>query len=177
MKSSDDTIESVKPTEEGLPSDDRTIDIEIRKRKIILKKVGLTTEEVIPREDEESKTLVETIEEIVDKPIEEKSEIIQTIPSDDTIESVKPTEGLPSDDISKDISVKKRKIKSKKGGVISEEIIPQEEDESKTLVETTEEIVEKPIEEKTELKPIDDTIESVKPTEEGLPSDDWSNRH
>ena len=86
LKTSDDNIENVKSTEEGLPSDDRAIDIGVKKRKIILKKVGLTTEEVIPREDEESKTLVETIEEIVEKPIEEKKELK---PSDDTIESVK----------------------------------------------------------------------------------------
>ena len=132
----------------------------------------LTSEEVIPREDDEIKTLVETIKEIVDKPIVGKAEIIQTIPSDETVESVKPTEGLPSDDISTDISVKKRKIKSKKVGVTSEEIIPREEDESETLVETIEEIVYKPLEEQTELKPSDDTIESVKSTEEGLPSDD-----
>ena len=89
-----------------------------KRGKSILRKVGLTTEEVIPREDDESKTLVQTIEEIGDKPLVRKTEIIQTIPSDDTIESVKPTEeGLPSDDISTDISVKKRKIKSKKVGV------------------------------------------------------------
>ena len=170
--SSDDNIESVKPTEEGVPSDDRTIDIEIRKRKIILKKVGLTTEEVIPREDDESKTLVKTMEEIVDKPLEGKTELK---PSDDTIESVKSTEeGLPSDDISTDISVKKRKIKSKKVGLTTEEVIPREDDESKTMVKTIEEIVDKPLEEKTELKPSDDTTESVKSTEEGVPSDDRS---
>ena len=62
----------------------------------------------------------------------------------------KPTEeGLPSDDISTDISVKKRKIKSKKGGLTTEEIIPRKEDESKTLVEKIEEIGAKPLEEKT----------------------------
>ena len=55
-----------------------------------MKKGGLTPGEVIPREDDESKTLIETIEEIGDKPLEEKNEIIQTISSDDTIESVKP---------------------------------------------------------------------------------------
>ena len=160
----------MKPTEEGLPSDDRSIDIEVKKRKIILKKVGLTTEEVIPREDEESKTLVETKEEIVDKPLEEKTELK---PSDDTIESVKSTEeGLPSDDRAIDIGVKKRKIILKKVGLTTEEVIPREDEESKTLVETIEEIVEKPLVGKTELKPSDDTIESVKPTEEGLPSDD-----
>ena len=72
----------------------------------ILKKVGLTTEEVIPREDDESKTLIETIEEIVKKPIEETTELK---PSDDTVESVKPTEEVVfSDDISPDIEVSKR---------------------------------------------------------------------
>ena len=81
----------------------------------ILKKVGLTTKEVIPREDDESKTLVETMEEIVDKPLEGKTEFKL---SGDTIESVKPTEeGVSSDDRSIDIEVKKRKFKSKKVGV------------------------------------------------------------
>ena len=172
---SDDIIESVKPKEEGVPSDDRSIDIEVKKRKIKSKKGGLTTEEVIPREDDESKTLVETIEEIVDKPMVGKAEIIQTIPSDDIIESVKPTEeGVPPDDRSIDIEVKKRKIKSKKGELTTEEVIPREDDESKTLVETIEEKGDKPLEGTTELKPSDDTIESVKPTEEGVPSDDRS---
>ena len=71
-----------------------------------MKKGGLTTEEVIPREDDESKILIETIEEIVDKPLEGKTELK---PSDDIIESVKPTEEvLFSDDISPDIEVSKR---------------------------------------------------------------------
>ena len=106
----------MKPTEEGLPSDDISTDISVKKRKIKSKKGELTTEEVILREGDERKTLVETIEEIVDKPIEEKSEIIQTIPSDDTIESVKPTEEVvPSDDISTDIECQKEEDQIKEG--------------------------------------------------------------
>ena len=161
----------MKPTEEGLPSDDISTDISVKKRKIKSKKGGLTTEEIIPRKEDESQTLIETTEEIVEKPIEEKTELK---PIDDTIESVKPTEGLPSDDRTIDIEIRKRKIILKKVGLTTEEVIPREDDESKTLIETIEEIVDKPIEEKTELKPSDDTVESVKPTEEVVFSDDIS---
>src|ERR1700749_878572 len=101
----DETQEEVKPTLEG-----EVVDVSVKKRKIKTKKRDSVTEqEVMPSDVSETK-VEEIVEEvIIDKPSKDQIDLATTKP-DETQEEVKPT--LEGEVV--DVSVKKRKIKTKK---------------------------------------------------------------
>ena len=129
------------PTDE---SPEQLTDISVKKRKIKTKKIdSVTEEEVVPSEQIEGQTLVE-----------ESIEITEVKPDKVDVKPIKgPTDESPEQ--LTDISVKKRKIKTKKiDSVTEEEVVPSEQIEGQTLVEESIEITEvKP--DKADVKPIE----------------------